>query len=72
MADKKGLKDHSDVLVTSGLSGKSITGVEWYTIGNMTVIEIGYSGGMQFLKVRHNQVEVGGTNEWGTGTLQNR
>ncbi len=57
------------VLTASGLSAKSVTDVIVTTHGAVVAIEIVYSGGSQFIKVRQGQVEAGGTLDWGTGTL---
>jgi hypothetical protein len=57
------------VLTASGLSGKTITGVFISVVGSLTVFEIAYSGGSQFLKSSSGQVEVGGTEAFGSGTL---
>jgi hypothetical protein len=67
-ANKDQVIKHSNVLGLSGLSSKSITGVEVYAHGAVIVVEINYSGGTQYIKVKQNQAEVGGTIEWGTGT----
>jgi hypothetical protein len=68
MSDKNTLKKNS-VLGTSALNAKSITGVDLYQAGSTIVIEISFSGGSQFIKVQGLRAEVGGTNDWGTGTL---
>lgn len=60
---------HTGVLGPSGLNGKSITDVHISHAGNVTAIEISYSGGSTFLKVRQGQIEIGGTIEWGSGTV---
>jgi hypothetical protein len=57
-----------NVLTVSGLNSKSITGVEVYQHGSVEVVEISYSGGSQFLKLRQGLCEIGGTAEWNTGT----
>jgi hypothetical protein len=57
------------VLTSSGLSGKSVTDVIVTIHGSVTVVEVVYSGGSQFIKMRQGQVDVGGTLDWGTGTL---
>lgn len=53
------------------MSGKSITGVTAMTHGIVVVFQFDFAGGPAFIKVKQGQVEVGGTNEWGTGTIQN-
>ena len=59
----------TSVLTASGLSGKTVTDVVVTQHGIVTVIVIVYSGGSQFIKEKQGLVEVGGTLEWGTGTL---
>lgn len=66
---KKDLARYRDVLTTSGLSGKAITGVESYVHGATEVIEISFSGGSQFIKLKQGVLEVGGTAEFGSGTV---
>ena len=56
------------VLTASGLSGKSVTDVLITQHGSVTVIEVAYSGGSQFVKEKQGLVEVGGDLNWGTGT----
>lgn len=58
------------ILAISGLSSKSVTDLVVTYHGSVVALEISYSGGSVFIKVKHGLVEVGGTNEWGTGTLQ--
>jgi hypothetical protein len=57
------------VLTASGLSGKTVTGVFVSGAGSLVVVEIAYSGGSQFIKSSQGQVEVGGTADFGSGTL---
>ena len=59
------------VLTTSGLSGKTISDVIVTLHGSVTVIEVQHTSGAgtQFVKVKQGVVEVGGTNEFGTGTV---
>ena len=57
-------------LTSSGLSGKSVTGIDIYRVGSTTVIEVNFSGGPQFVKFQHGLVEFGGTAAWGDGTAQ--
>ena len=66
---KTNLSRYSNTLTTSGLNGKSITGHEVYFHGAVCVVEESYSGGSNIVKFKQNQVELGGTAEWGTGTL---
>jgi hypothetical protein len=61
----------NSILGSSGLNGKSITGLKVTQHGVVVAIEISYSGGSQLVKVKQTQVEVGGTLDWGTGTIQN-
>lgn len=65
---KTALTANANVLGTSALNSKSITGVDVYRHGSVVVIEISFSGGSQFIKVKNMLVEIGGTNEWDTGT----
>ena len=57
------------VLTPSGLSGKTVTGVFVSGAGSLVVVEIAYSGGSQFIKSNCGQIEVGGTADFGSGTL---
>ena len=59
----------TSVLTASGLNGKTVTDVIVTQHGSVNVIEIVYSGGSQLIKDREGQIEVGGTLDWGTGTL---
>ena len=53
------------------LAGKTVASVETYPRASVTVIDIlGTNGVHYFVKVAHNQAEVGGTEAWGTGVLQ--
>ena len=53
------------------LAGKTVVSVETYQRASVTVIDIlGTNGVHYFVKVAHNQAEVGGTEVWGTGVLQ--
>lgn len=70
MADKKTACTKSvSVLTPSGLNAKSVTDVIVTIHGVVTAVEVVYSGGSQFIKMKQGQVDVGGTLEWGTGTL---
>lgn len=60
---------HAGILGPSGLNAKSITDIHVSHAGNVTSVEISYSGGSTFLKFRGGQFELGGTIEWGTGTV---
>jgi hypothetical protein len=71
MSDKTQVPKQSSILATTGLNAKSITGIICYQIASTTVIEITFSGGSQFIKVKQHQVEVGGTADWDTGTKVN-
>jgi hypothetical protein len=57
-----------NALTVSGLSGKSVTGVEVYQHGATEVCEIQFSGGQTYIKFKQGLVEIGGTAEWNTGT----
>jgi len=67
-SDKKQFTSSADITGTSGLSGKSITGVAVHYHGSVHIIEINYSGGPTYVKIKQNLAEVGGTLEFGTGT----
>lgn len=55
----------------TALAGKTVASVETYSRASVTVIDIlGTNGVHYFVKVAHNQAEVGGTEAWGTGVLQ--
>jgi hypothetical protein len=70
MANKTGACSRTlSVLTPSGLSAKSVTDVILTQHGSITAIEIVYSGGSQFIKEKQGVVEVGGTIEFGTGTV---
>lgn len=67
MPDKKTLTQSNSVL--GALSGKTLNGLDAYIHGSVFVVEMRFSDGTtQFIKERSNQVEIGGTNEWDTGT----
>lgn len=69
MADKKTACTKSvSVLTASGLSSKSVTDVIITWHGAVAAIEVVYSGGSQFIKVKQGLVDVGGTLDFGTGT----
>jgi len=57
------------VLTASGLSAKSVTDVIVTWHGSVCAIEIVFSGGSQFIKVKNDTADVGGTIDFGTGTL---
>lgn len=59
-----------NVLTPSGLSGKTVTGISIWRAGIIDVIEINYTGGPTFIKIRAGEYEVGGTADWGTGKAQ--
>jgi hypothetical protein len=61
----------NNILGITGMSGKSITGVTALSHGIVVAFQFDYSGGPTFIKVKQGQVEIGGTVEWGTGTIQN-
>jgi hypothetical protein len=67
---KDALPVNRNILGITGLSGKTVTGISAYQHGNVWVIEVAYSGGPSYIKVKGMQMEIGGTNEWGSGTLQ--
>lgn len=65
---KESVVRHDNITTQSGLSAKSITGIHGWVEGSTVVIEISYSGGSTFLKVKNSILEYGGTASWGTGT----
>ena len=70
MANKTSAYTRSlSVLTTSGLSSKTVTDVVVTTHGAVVAIEVVESGGSHFVKVKQGVIEVGGTLEWGTGTI---
>jgi len=56
--------------VTGTASGKTITRVLAYSHGSTDVCEIVHSTGTLFVKFHKGIIEIGGTNEMGTGTVQ--
>jgi hypothetical protein len=58
----------ASILTASGLNAKAITDVIVTQHGIVTVIEVAFSGGSQFVKEKQGLVEVGGDLNWGTGT----
>lgn len=62
------LESRISVLGTSGLSGKSITGLLVSIAGSFTIIEVKHAAGSQFIKVNQGVLEVGGTEDWDSGT----
>ena len=55
----------------TALAGKTVASVETYQRASVTVIDVLATNGVHyFVKVAHNQAEVGGTEAWGTGVLQ--
>ena len=69
MADKTQNDKHVNALVQTGLSAKSITGLDIWKAAGVDVVEINYVGGPYFIKFRGGQAEVGGTSTWGSGTV---
>jgi len=69
MPKKETTAQNVNILGSSGLSGKSVTGVNAHMVADTLVIEISYSGGSTFIKERKGIVKVGGTEEWETGTV---
>jgi hypothetical protein len=57
------------VVSKSGLSGKTVTDVIVTLHGSVVAIEVAHSTGTQFVKVKQGVIEVGGSQEWGSGTL---
>lgn len=69
MPKKEDSPQNNNVLISSGLSGKSITGLVAWRTGSVAVIEVNYTGGPTYIKVKGFQTEIGGDANWGTGTL---
>lgn len=68
MSDKTSVARHLDLLGLTGLNAKSITGLEYWQHGATHVIEINYTGGPYYIKLKQHVVEYGGTSDWNTGT----
>ena len=69
MASKSQSTRSFSVLTASGLNGKTDTDVIVTQHGSVTAIEVVFSGGSVFIKERQGMVDVGGTLDFGTGTL---
>jgi len=69
MASKSQSIRSFSVLTASGLNAKTVTDVIVTQHGSVTAIEVVFSGGSVFIKERQDMVEVGGTLDFGTGTL---
>lgn len=55
--------------VVAGFGGKTLNSALAYIHGSVFVVELIFSDSTTlFIKQRQNQVEVGGSNEWDTGT----
>lgn len=67
MPNKTSLKTFS---VAGTAAGKTITTVQAYSHGSVDVVEIIHSGGTLFVKFKQGEIEVGGTNEFNTGTTK--
>jgi len=66
-------KDKTTLPISSGVlkasNGKTLSGMQYYQHGSTQVIEMNWTDSTQsFLKFLNGQAEMGGTNEWGTGT----
>lgn len=57
----------SNTLTASGLNGKSITGMNIFRHGMTVVVELLFSGGSQFIKIRQTRIEFGGDHDFGSG-----
>lgn len=68
MPSKSAVIANQNILAASGLSGKTMTGINVHSAGDVVVIEISYSGGSTFIKEKKGVVKVGGDAEWETGT----
>lgn len=69
MPSKTTCTSTASVLTASGLNGKSVTDVIITRYGSTVAIEIVFSGGSAFIKTNQGHVDVGGTLDYGTGTL---
>lgn len=61
---------HSSVLAVSGLSGKTITDLHYHFNGSVFVVEVVHSAGSVFIKEKNGVVEIGGNQDWDSGTKQ--
>jgi len=69
MPDKKENTKSSNITVSSGLSGKSITTVHAWEHASTQVIEIVTASGSTFIKWRQGRCDVGGDANFGSGTV---
>lgn len=69
MPKQSELTKSGDITASSSSTGKTVSAVKAYQSGIVTVIELDWSNStISYIKVRGLEVEVGGTNEFGTGT----
>lgn len=69
MSDKKTLTTTQSITSLAGATSKTVSSVVAYTAGCVNVVELNWSDSTQsFIKFRGVECEVGGTNEFGTGT----
>lgn len=66
-------KDKATLPMSSGVlkaaNGKTLSGIQVYQHGSTQVVEMNWTDSTtSFLKFLQGQCEMGGTNEWGTGT----
>lgn len=66
-------KDKTSLSVSSGVlkasNGKTLSSMQVYQHGSTWAVEINWTDSTtSFLKFLQGQAEMGGTNEWGTGT----
>ena len=61
-------ESHKHVAVAA-VVGKSITSLDIWRAGVLDVIEVNYAGGPYFIKIFEGRIEVGGTADFGTGTM---
>ena len=67
MADKRTLPTSS--IANKAANGKTLSSTQVYQHGSTWVVEQTFSDStVTFIKFSQNQAEMGGTNEWGTGT----
>ena len=69
MTSKAAVTKSVSVVSTAGLGSKTITDVIVTLHGSVTVVEVVEAGGSHFIKEKQGVIEVGGTNEFGTGTV---
>ena len=69
MSKKEENYKNTNVLGSSGLNGKTITGISVWKTGSLDVVEIVTASGSTFIKFQFGRCDVGGTADWGSGTM---